>query len=251
MSTSGHADRPCTSTRLRRSRSRASSSRRSAAAAEGARGCGRARTRANLRRPADPAVRQPAEPAGQHHRDDLLRQLHVGAAGSDRALLKSVGLTHVVVGGLVDWWAYHGQYSGHDYSTPEGFEKFLDLHQWFWDHGSRRSRSSTRTAPASRRRRQLVNRLIVGNPRAQKLIRIVVMPGWEPRNTNGAPAPGRSTSTGPRRAAERAQPDSHRQRRRRAGRHRRALQRRRQDVEPGRQRRRLGSASSTPACTAG
>jgi hypothetical protein len=94
--------------------------------------------------------------------------------------LKSVGLTHVVVGGLVDWWAYHGQYSGHDYSTPEGFEKFLDLHQWFYDHQLTPVTFIHVDGASFDETQQLVNRLIVGNPRAQKLIRIVVMPGWEP-----------------------------------------------------------------------
>lgn len=94
--------------------------------------------------------------------------------------LKSVGLTHVVVGGLVDWWAYHGQYSGHDYSTPEDFEKFLDLHQWFWDHGLTPVTFIHEDGASFEQTEQLVNRLIVGNPRAQKLIRIVVMSGWEP-----------------------------------------------------------------------
>lgn len=94
--------------------------------------------------------------------------------------LTSVGLTHVVVGGLVDWWAYHGQYSGHDYSTPEGFERFLDIHQWFYDHKLTPVTFIHVDGATYDETAAMVNRLMVGNARAQKLIRIVVMPGWEP-----------------------------------------------------------------------
>lgn len=94
--------------------------------------------------------------------------------------LKSIGITHVVVGGLIDWWAYHGQYIGHDYTTPEGFDKFLDIHQWFYDHDLQPVTFIHVDGASFEETKALVDRLIVGNPRAQKLIRIVVMSGWEP-----------------------------------------------------------------------
>lgn len=94
--------------------------------------------------------------------------------------LTSVGLTHVVVGGLVDWWAYHGQYGGHDYSTPEGFEKFLDIHQWFYDHGLKPVTFIHQDGATLADTQAMVRRLVAEHPRAQQLIRIVVMSGWEP-----------------------------------------------------------------------
>lgn len=94
--------------------------------------------------------------------------------------LKAAGWTHVVVGGLVDSWAYHGQYIGHDYTSPEAFDKFLDIHQWFYDHGLKPITFIHEDGASYEQTEQLVKRLIVGNARAQRLIRIVVMPGWEP-----------------------------------------------------------------------
>lgn len=94
--------------------------------------------------------------------------------------LKSVGKTHVVVGGLVDWWAYHGQYSGHDYSTDAGFEKFLDLHQWFYNHGLKPVTFIHQDGATLADTQTMMRRLVAAHPRARQLIRIVVMSGWEP-----------------------------------------------------------------------
>jgi hypothetical protein len=92
----------------------------------------------------------------------------------------ALGWTHVVVGGLVDEWAYHGEYIGHDYGTPAAFERFLDQLQWFWDHGLKPIVFVREDGATYEETERLVRQLIAPNSRAQQLIRIVVMSGWEP-----------------------------------------------------------------------
>lgn len=94
--------------------------------------------------------------------------------------LKSVGFTHVAVGGLVDSFAYHGQYIGHDYSTDEGFERFLDQHQWFYDHGLIPVTFIHRDGATLAETQAMMRRLVAAHPRAQQLITIVIVSGWEP-----------------------------------------------------------------------
>lgn len=94
--------------------------------------------------------------------------------------LTDAGLTHVVVGGFVDWWAYHGQYIGHDYSTDEGFERLLDQLQWWYNHKLIPVVFVHRDGASFEETETMMRRLVAGHPRAMKLIRIVVMSGWEP-----------------------------------------------------------------------
>jgi len=90
--------------------------------------------------------------------------------------LKRRGYTHVVMGPLVDSDGYHGQYCVHDWRND--WDTFLDMAQLFWDNGLKPivfihpdgwSLADTKTLTP-----------LLAQPRAQKLLRIVVPSGWEP-----------------------------------------------------------------------
>lgn len=92
--------------------------------------------------------------------------------------LKSRGYTHVVMGPLVDSDGYHGQYEAHDWRGAN-FDRFLDTAQFFWDHGLE---PVVFVHPDGWTFEQTRDELtpLLSQPRAQRLIRIVVPTGWEP-----------------------------------------------------------------------
>jgi hypothetical protein len=109
--------------------------------------------------------------------------------------LKRRGYTHVVMGPLVDSDGYHGIWQPNDWRGAN-FDRFLDAVQLFWDNG---------LAPVvfihpdnwsfEQTRDELTP--LLQQPRAQRLIRIAVPSGWEPRSTAGRRARGRRTRSGP------------------------------------------------------
>jgi hypothetical protein len=99
---------------------------------------------------------------------------------SDRVLivknLRTLGYTHAVIGPIVDSDGYHGAWTPNDWRGK--FDQFLDMAQFLWDNG---------LAPVvflhpdgwSFEQTQALTDLFL-QPRAQKLLRIVVPSGWEP-----------------------------------------------------------------------
>lgn len=90
--------------------------------------------------------------------------------------LVDLGYTHAVVGPIVDSDGYHGAWTPNDWRGK--FDQFLDQAQYLWDHG---------LAPVvfihpdgwSFEQTQGLTALFQ-QPRAQKLLRIIVPAGWEP-----------------------------------------------------------------------
>ncbi len=92
--------------------------------------------------------------------------------------LKSRGYTHVVMGPLVDSDGYHGVWTPNDWRGGN-FQRFLDAEQMFWDAGLK---VVTFIHPDGWSLDQTKSELtpLLQDPRAQKLLRIVVPFGWEP-----------------------------------------------------------------------
>ncbi len=100
--------------------------------------------------------------------------------------LKALGYTHVVMGPIVDSDGYHGQYAPHDWHwedadhlNGDNWQKFLDIAQYFWDHGLAPVVFGHPDGWTFDQVRVTMTRLLE-DPRAQKLIRIFVPTGWEP-----------------------------------------------------------------------
>lgn len=91
--------------------------------------------------------------------------------------LRDLGYTHVVVGPLVDSDGYHGCWQPNDWRVK--FDQFLDMLQYFWDNGLA---PVVFLKPDNWTFDQTVRELtpLLQQPRAQKLIRIIVPAGWEP-----------------------------------------------------------------------
>lgn len=91
--------------------------------------------------------------------------------------LKNLGYTHCVAGPIVDSDGYHGCWTPNDWRQK--WDEFLDMLQFMWDNG---------LAPVvfikpdnwslEQTKAELTPLLM--QPRAQKLIRIIVPAGWEP-----------------------------------------------------------------------
>lgn len=101
-------------------------------------------------------------------------------SGTDKAriveALKGRGYTHVVMGPVVDSDGYHGCYPPRDWS--DAFDEWLDLMQYFWDHGLAPVvfiKPDNWTAADLETLTPLFQSV-----RAQRLIRICVPGGWEP-----------------------------------------------------------------------
>ncbi len=92
--------------------------------------------------------------------------------------LKARGYTHVVMGPLVDSDGYHGIWTPNDWRGAN-FDRFLDAIQQFWDHGLATIVFIHPDGWSFEQTRDELTSLLQ-QPRAQKLIRIVVPPGWEP-----------------------------------------------------------------------
>jgi hypothetical protein len=118
------------------------------------------------------------------HRDDnvIATDFITAYSPADRLriveALKARGYTHVVMGPLVDSDGYHGLWPARDWRGA-AFAEFLDAVQFFWNHG---------LAPVvfihpdnwsfEQTRRELTP--LLSQPRAQRLLRIIVPSGWEP-----------------------------------------------------------------------
>jgi hypothetical protein len=95
-------------------------------------------------------------------------------------LYKSFGYTHVVWGPPTGG-SYHGQYPDVDFTqSKELFEKWLDWAQVFWDNGLTPICFMHRDNDNYQQTVDLWEPLIRNNPRAQKLMRVIVPTGWEP-----------------------------------------------------------------------
>lgn len=94
------------------------------------------------------------------------------------AELKTRGYTHVVMGPLVDSDGYHGMWEAHDWRGP-AFNTFLDTAQKFWDNGLT---PIVFISPDNwtLEQNQAEFSGLLGQPRAQKLLRIIIPHGWEP-----------------------------------------------------------------------
>lgn len=92
--------------------------------------------------------------------------------------LKARGYTHVVMGPLVDSDGYHGVWTPNDWRGAR-FQQFLDAEQMFWDAGLK---VVTFIHPDGWSLDQTKADLtpLLQDPRAQRLLRIVVPFGWEP-----------------------------------------------------------------------
>lgn len=88
------------------------------------------------------------------------------------------GWTHAVVGPFVDSDGYHGTYPAHDWRGAN-FEKFLDVHQWLWDHEITPVTFGHPDGWTFEQTRDAFTTLL-SSPRAQRLIRFFVPSGWEP-----------------------------------------------------------------------
>jgi hypothetical protein len=89
------------------------------------------------------------------------------------------GYTHVAFG-PINAQSYHGQYPDTDFTSPDMFEKWLDWLQMFWDHGLAPICFLHPDGGSFEDTVAMYDHLIRGNPRAQRLMRIVVPTGWEP-----------------------------------------------------------------------
>ncbi len=92
-------------------------------------------------------------------------------------LLRAKGYTHAVVGPLVDSDGYRGMWSPNDWRGR--WEEFLDLLQFLWNEGLA---PVVFVHPDDWTFTQCMRDFsaLLSQPRAQRLIRIVVPTGWEP-----------------------------------------------------------------------
>jgi hypothetical protein len=92
--------------------------------------------------------------------------------------LKRRGYTHVVMGPLVDSDGYHGVWQPNDW-RGSNFDRFLDAVQLFWDNGLAPVVFIHPDGWSLDQTKAELTQLLV-QPRAQRLLRIVVPSGWEP-----------------------------------------------------------------------
>ncbi len=91
--------------------------------------------------------------------------------------LKRRGYTHVVMGPLVDSDGYHGMWPPNDW-RGDNFSRFLDAAQKFWDAGLIPVVFiKPDNWPLEQAKDELTSLLL--QPRARKLLRVVVPMGWE------------------------------------------------------------------------
>jgi hypothetical protein len=96
------------------------------------------------------------------------------------AKYKSYGYTHVAFG-PPNAESYHGQYPDTNFNhSPEAFDQWLDWLQMFWDNGLAPICFLHGDGQTYEQTVATYDSLIRNNPRAQKLIRIIVPTGWEP-----------------------------------------------------------------------
>ena len=106
-------------------------------------------------------------------------------ADQDRILahLNAQAYTHADTGPIYDGEGYHGHWPSHDWTTPEAFSRWLDLHEKIWSAGIApvtflKPDNWTFEQFEATMARLLADPAI--NARAQRLIRIIVPAGWEP-----------------------------------------------------------------------
>jgi hypothetical protein len=96
------------------------------------------------------------------------------------ATYKALGYTHVAFGPPCAA-SYHGQYPDTNFITsPEMFDVWLDWLQMFYDHGLIPVVFLHKDGASFEESFALYDHLIRNNPKAQRLIRLVVPTGWEP-----------------------------------------------------------------------
>jgi len=97
-------------------------------------------------------------------------------------IFKARGYKNVVMGPLVDSDGYHGIWVPNDWRGAN-FQKFLDAVQFFWDNGLQ---PVVFIHPDGWSLDQTKSELttLLQDPRAQRLLRIVVPSGWEPAGYN-------------------------------------------------------------------
>jgi hypothetical protein len=133
-------------------------------------------------RPGDPSNITALEYIYSYGDNPTASPLTHGLNGEQRAMLdtyKSYGYTHLAFG-PINAQSYHGQYPDYSFMGPSEFEVWLDWLQLFWNEG---------LAPVCflhpdgwdlDQTKALYEPLIRNNPRAQRLMRIIVPSGWEP-----------------------------------------------------------------------
>jgi hypothetical protein len=94
------------------------------------------------------------------------------------AELVARGYTHVVMGPLVDSDGYHGMWAANDWRGAN-FSRFLDAAQKFWNGGLA---PLVFISPDNWTLEQNIAEFtpLLSQPRAQKLLRIIIPHGWEP-----------------------------------------------------------------------
>lgn len=95
-------------------------------------------------------------------------------------LVNGYHYTNVVLGPTDGTPSYHGLWPSVNYTTDEGFERFLDLHQRLWDRGLRPVDFWHGDGQTYEQTEAQFAPLIARHPRAQRLVRISIMSGWEP-----------------------------------------------------------------------
>jgi hypothetical protein len=95
------------------------------------------------------------------------------------ATYKKDGYTHMCFG-PINAQSYHGMYPDTLFTSPEMFEVWLDWLQVFWDNGLAPICFLHPDGASFDDTVAMYDHLIRHNPRAQKLMRIVVPAGWEP-----------------------------------------------------------------------
>lgn len=91
--------------------------------------------------------------------------------------LVSLGYTHAVIGPIVDSDGYHGAWTPNDWRGK--FDQFLDMAQYLWDHHLVPVVFIHPDGWSFERTRGELTPLLL-QPRAQRLLRVVVPFGWEP-----------------------------------------------------------------------
>ncbi len=95
------------------------------------------------------------------------------------ATYKAGNYTHLAFG-PTNAESYHGQYPDYSFDSPASFDVWLDWLQVFWDHGLAPVCFLHGDGETFEQTQARMEPLIKGNPRAQKLMRIVIPTGWEP-----------------------------------------------------------------------
>lgn len=94
-------------------------------------------------------------------------------------LYRGLGYTHVAFG-PINAQSYHGQYPDEDFTSLADFDRWLDWHQVFYDHGLKPIDFLHGDGQTFQQTLDMYDHLIRGNPKARQQMRIVVPSGWEP-----------------------------------------------------------------------